>query len=170
MTTTTITTSSTTTATQSTRSPTTTTIAGVTSDGAVLLLDDGSVYSVGSADQSTVSGWSEGDDVSVDDSSSTITDTSSVSPEAASVTYVGDENGDYSYSAGGDQSQQTSSSDGSIEVLDDGSIWIVDAADRSTTATWTDGDSVTVTEGQGGYELVNTSSQETVATNYVGTM
>jgi hypothetical protein len=136
----------------------------------VLLLDDGSVYSVGSADQSTVSAWSEGDDVSVDDSGGTITDTSSVSPEAASVTYVGDENGDYSYSAGGDQSQHTNSSDGSIEVLDDGSIWIVDAADRSTTATWTDGDSVTVTEGQGGYELVNTNSQETVAANYVGTM
>jgi hypothetical protein len=38
---------------------------------------------------------SAGDDVSVDDSSGTITDTSSVSPEAASVTYVGDENGDF---------------------------------------------------------------------------
>jgi hypothetical protein len=76
--TTTITTRSTTTATQSTPSPTTTTIAGVTSDGAVLLLDHGSVYSVGSADQSTVSGWSERDDVSVDDSSIWIVDSAAL--------------------------------------------------------------------------------------------
>jgi hypothetical protein len=141
----------------------------VTSDGAVLVLDDGWVYSVDVGDRSTVSQWSSGDQVSVEDSNDAITNLST--GEKVSVTYVGESSDANSYADMGDHTQQTNSSDGSIVVLDDGCIWSVADADQATTSNWTDGDSITVndsSDGSSSSELVNTDTQEIAEANYVG--
>jgi hypothetical protein len=82
-------------------------------------LDDGSVYSVDPGDQSTVSSWSQGDSVSVSDSQDAIFNTSA--GESVSVTSVGDSSDANAY-AGSGSSIAAKSDDGSIIVLDDGSI------------------------------------------------
>jgi endonuclease YncB( thermonuclease family) len=144
----------------------------VTSDGAVISLDDGSVYSVDSSDQSAVSQWSSGDQAAVDDTGDAITNLSS--GDNVPVTEAGqtDDFGNTSYAdTGAEHSQDTSSDDGSIVVLDDGSIWSVASADQATTAAWTDGDSIVVNDsssGIGSYQLVNTDTQEAVDASYVG--
>jgi hypothetical protein len=57
----------------------------------------------------------------------------------------------------------------SIIVLEDGSIWEVDAGDQATAAAWTDATSITVNESEGsGYELVNTDDHELIHANYIG--
>jgi hypothetical protein len=146
---------------------TTASVDAITDDGAVLTLDDGSVYSVpDSGDQSTVSGWSSGDSVSVSDAQDSIFNTSS--GESVSVTYVGDSSDSATY-AGTGQSIAAKSDDGSIIVLDDNSIWIVASYDRSTSAYWTDADSITVNDSGATDQLVDTDSQgETVDANYIG--
>lgn len=133
-----------------------------------MTLDDGSVYSVDAGDQPTVSAWSSGDPVSVGDSEEAITDLST--GEKVSVTSVGSTSDANSYADTGDHTQSTNSSDGSIIVLEDGSIWIVAPADQPTTANWTDSASITVNEDSTGpgYELVNTDTQETAGANYIG--
>jgi hypothetical protein len=139
----------------------------VTDDGAVLTLDDGSVYSVDGGDQGAVSSWSSGDSVAVSDSGDAITNLSS--GERASVTLVGDVTDDNTPSSTGDHTIQTKSDDGSIIVLDDGSIWIVDVADRANTSVWVDATSIVVNDRSGGdYELVDTDDQEIAGANYIG--
>lgn len=136
----------------------------VTDDGAVLTLDDGGVYSVDSGDQSTTSSWSQGDSVTVSDSQDAIFNAST--GEKVSVTYVDDATARNSYPGGGDASIEAKSDDGSIIVLDDGSIWIVAPYDRPTSAIWLDVTSITVNDS--GDQLVDTDDQETVDANYIG--
>jgi hypothetical protein len=135
----------------------------VTDDGAVLTLDDGSVYSVDAGDQSTVSSWSQGDPVSVSDSQDAIFNTST--GESVTVTYVGDSSAANAYPGGG-SSITAKSDDGSIVVLDDGSIWIVAPYDRATSTPWVDATSITVTNS--GDQLVDTDDHEVVDANYIG--
>jgi hypothetical protein len=141
----------------------------VTSDGAVVELDNGAVYSVSSSDQSTSSSWSPGDTISVganDDSLANL-DTN----EAVSATHVGDSSNNDLYLNAGDHTQQTNSSDGSIIVLDDGSIWeVADPSDQLTAALWLDASSITVQEDSSSppYTLVNTDDQSSVQASYVG--
>src|SRR5947209_6062618 len=63
-------------------------------------------------------------------------------------------------SSGGDYSLQTVTDDGAVVVLDDGSIWCVDAGDQGTTSSWSDGDSITVAAGgvRWSIQVVATSS------------
>ena len=139
----------------------------VTSDGAVVVTS-GSIYSVDGADQSTVSAWSSGDPLSVSPAGDRIANTST--GDTASVTYVGSSSNAAVYSNTGDHTQATNSDDGSIVVLDDGSIWEVKAPDQSTSSGWADGSSVTVNEHPGGtnYTLVNTDDQSSVQADYIG--
>jgi hypothetical protein len=140
----------------------------MTSDGAVLTLDDGSVYSVDAADQSTVSSWSQGDQVSVAGTGDAITNLST--GEKVTVTSVGNSSDTNVYPNTGDHTQTTNSSDGSIIVLEDGSIWIVAPTDQATTSLWLDTASITVNDGSStpAYDLVNTDNQETATANYIG--
>jgi hypothetical protein len=126
-------------------------------------LDDGSVYSVDGGDQSTVSSWSQGDPVTVSNSQDAIFNTST--GEKVSVTYVDDASAVNAY-AGSGSSVAAKSDDGSIIVLDDGSIWIVASYDQSTSSVWVDATSITVNDS--GDKLVNTDDQETVDANYIG--
>jgi hypothetical protein len=137
----------------------------VTDDGGVLTLDDGSVYSVDGGDQSTVSSWSQGDPVSVSDSNDAIFNSST--GDKVSVTYVDDSSAAHAY-AGVGSSISAKSDDGSIIVLDDGSIWIVAPYDRSTSGPWVDGTSITVNDSGATDQLVDTDDQETVDANYIG--
>ncbi len=138
----------------------------VTSDGAVVLTG-GSIYSVDSADQSTVSSWSSGDPLAVSQSGDQITNTST--GETATVTNVGKSSDANPYSATGDHTQQTNSNDGSIVVLDDGSIWYVEPSAQSISSNWTDAASITVNDTSGSdYQLVNTDDQSTVQARYIG--
>jgi hypothetical protein len=61
----------------------------VTSDGTVLLLTNGSAYSVDSSDQSAASSLSQGDDLAVNDSSDAITNLSS--GDKVSVSLIGND-------------------------------------------------------------------------------
>jgi hypothetical protein len=134
-----------------------------TSDGAVVSLDDGSVYSVSDGD---VSSWSSGDEVAVSDAQDSLTNLST--SDNVSVSYVGDTSDDSLYSGAG-QSQDTSSDDGSLLVLDDGSVWAVtDPSDQGTASQWQDGASIIVNDSSPGYLLVNTDDDETVHANYIG--
>lgn len=135
----------------------------------MLLLDDGSVYSVDSGDQSTVSGWSSGDPVKIADSGDSITNLST--GEQVTVTLAGNEPDTNAYPGVGDHSLMSNSDDGTIVVLDDGSIWIVTAADTATASVWLDPSSVTVNEGSSApaaYDLVNTDSQDAIQASYIG--
>jgi hypothetical protein len=69
----------------------------------------------------------------------------------------------------GDHALRDKSDDGSILLLDDGSVWVVAQADRVNTGLWLAPSSITVNEGSGApYELVNTDDQETAEANYIG--
>jgi endonuclease YncB( thermonuclease family) len=161
-----------TTQTQTAPSSNTASVDAVTSDGAVISLDDGSVYSVDSGDQATVRQWSSGDQVAVDDAGDTITDLSTGDNVYVTEAGQADDSSNTSYTdTGAQHSQDTSSDDGSIVVLDDGSIWSIASADQATTAAWADGDSIVVNDsssGVGSYQLVNTDTQEAVDASYVG--
>jgi hypothetical protein len=143
-------------------------VEAVTSDGAVVILHDGSVYSVDSADQSTVSSWSSGDQVSVGESEENLFNVAS--GESVSATKVGDTSESNTHAVEGEHTQQTNSDDGSVLVLDDGSIWEVSPSDQATAATWTDAASITVNQGNAGpmYELVNTDEHESIQASYIG--
>jgi hypothetical protein len=142
----------------------------VTSDGAVVVLGDGSVYSVDAGDQSTTSSWPSGDPISVADGKDHLTDLSN--GDSVAVTYVGDTSDTNSYAGtGASHSLSTNSSDGSIVVLDDGSIWAVAPGDQATSSVWIDPSSITVNESSQSppYELVNSDSEDSVTANYIGT-
>jgi hypothetical protein len=84
------------------------------------------------------------------------------------VSYVGATSDGNAY-AGGGSSITAKSDDGSVIVLDDGSIWFVDPADQATSGPWVDATSITVSQSSdGSYELVDTDDQERVAANYIG--
>jgi hypothetical protein len=140
----------------------------VTSDGGVVVLNDASVYSVESGEETTTSSWSSGDEIAVDQAEESLTDLSN--SEHVSAKRVGSTSDSNPYpDAGGEHSQETNASDGSIIVLDDGSIWEVESGDQSTASTWTDSSAITVNEGTAStYELVNTDEHETVHANYIG--
>jgi hypothetical protein len=136
----------------------------VTSDGSVVVLDNGAVYSMSSGDDA--SSW-EGDDVKIAADESALTDLSN--GEKFDVSHVGDTADSNAYAGTGDHSQDTNTSDGAIIVLDDGSVWSVEPGDQSTASTWTDAAAITVNEASGtSYELVNTDEHETVTANYIG--
>jgi hypothetical protein len=136
----------------------------VTEDGSVLALDNGSVYSVSTGDASS---W-ENDEVAIAQDHSSLTDLAN--GEKLDVSRVGDESGSNNpYPGTGDHNLDTKSSDGAIVVLEDGSVWSVDSADRASTDTWTAATSITVNEGSGNsYDLVDTDDQEVAAANYIG--
>lgn len=135
----------------------------VTSDGSVLTLDNGEVYSVPSGD---ASGW-EGANVHVSEDESTLTKRDD--GEQLEVSHLGATSDSNSYADTGEHTQDTISTSGAILVLEDGSVWSVDSADQATASTWTDAASITVKEGSGtSYELVNTDEHEVVTANYVG--
>jgi hypothetical protein len=109
----------------------------------------------------------EGDEVAVGEDDRTLTDLAN--GEKFDVNRVGDNSDSNSYANTGDHTQDTKSSHGAIIVLDDGSVWSVDAGDQSTASTWQEAPSITVNEGSGtGYELVDTDEHETVSANYIG--
>jgi hypothetical protein len=139
----------------------------ITSDGTVLLLSDGSVYSVDSSDQSVVSSWSQDDDVAVNDSGDAITNLST--GEKVSVSLIGNESSANIYVNTGDHALRDKSDDGSVLLLDDGSVWVVALVDRVNTGLWLAPSSIAVNEGSGAaYELVNADDQETAEANYIG--
>lgn len=100
----------------------------------------------------------------MNDAGDTMTDLSS--GEQADVTDLGSD-GDHNAYSGTGESLQGMSGDGALLVLDDGSVWSVDAGDQATSEVWTDGDSITVSAS--GDELVDTDQQESVSAGYVGT-
>jgi hypothetical protein len=133
----------------------------------VVVLNDGSVYSVDPGDQSTSASWSPSDNIAVGNGDESLTNLEN--GEKVSAKRVGNTSDTNSYPNTGDHTQQTNSSDGSIIVLEDGSIWAVDAGDQATAAPWTDATSITVNETEGSrYELVNTDEHEIVHANYIG--
>ena len=84
-------------------------------------------------------------------------------------------NGEPSYSgAGADHNQETKSSDGAIFVLEDGSVWAVEDADRAKAEAWTDSSTIHVSEdesgGSGSYVLTNEdeSPPESVTATHIG--
>jgi hypothetical protein len=126
------------------------------------------MYSVDAGDQPTVSVWSAGDPVSLSASDDQLTNLSN--GNTVTVTNIGTSSDANPYPKTGDHSQQTSSDDGSIVVLDDGSVWEVNASDQATTGAWPDSSSITVNAMPSGtsYELVNTDDQSSVQANYIG--
>jgi hypothetical protein len=103
--------------------------------------------------------------VSVSDSQDAIFNTST--GERVSVTSVGDSSDANAY-AGSGSGIAAKSDDGSIIVLDDGSIWIVAPYDRATSGPWVDATSITVNDSGAPDQLVNTDDHETVDANYIG--
>jgi len=108
-------------------------------------LSGGSVYSVDAGDQSTTSSWSSGDPISVGQGGDTLANTST--GDNATVTRIGNTADGMTYTGSGDHTQQTKSDDGSLVVLNDGSVWEVFNADQSTATSWSDSAAITVTAG-----------------------
>jgi hypothetical protein len=140
----------------------------VTSDGAVVVLKDGSVYAVDSGDRSTSSSWQSNEAITVDEGEESLTNLES--GEKVTAKQVGKTSDANPYPNTGDHTQDTNDSNGSIVVLDDGSIWAVESGDQSMAESWNDGASITVNEESagGGYKLVNTDEHEIVHANYIG--
>lgn len=138
------------------------TVENVTSDGSVLVMDDGSVYST----SEDASSWeSEHVHVSEDESKLTKADNG----EQLEVGQVGNASDQNPYPDTGEHTQETNSSDGAIVVLDDGSVWSVEAGDQATASVWTDSTSITVGEGSGNdYTLIDTEDHEAVTAHYIG--
>jgi hypothetical protein len=134
----------------------------------VVALSEGSVYSVDAGDQSTTSSWSSGDPISVGQGDDTLANTNS--GESATVTRIGNTPDGKTYAHTGDHSQRTNSDDGSLVVLDDGSVWDVSSADQTIASSWSDGAPITVTDGSAsaGYTLENTADQAPVSARYLG--
>jgi hypothetical protein len=138
-----------------------------TDDGAVVELDDGSVWSIDIADQSTVTGWSDGDAMTTNSAGDTLIDTDQ--SETASATEIGSMTDTNAY-AGSGTSIAALGDDGSILTLDDGSVWAInDLGDQSTVTGWSDGDPITVADNSDGtYTLANGNDNSTVSANYIG--
>jgi hypothetical protein len=135
----------------------------VTEDGSVVALDNQAVYST----SEDASSW-EGDEVAIGEDDSSLTNLSM--GDRIEVNRVGDLSKSESYSGSGD-TLDSKSSDGSIIVLNDESVWAVESAGQSKSNTWTDSSSITVDESEGAsnsYQLVNTDDHESVTANYIG--
>lgn len=143
------------------------TVEARTGDGAVLALTDGNVYSVRPSDYSTVAEWSPGAAVAVarDDESVTNLRTGqkvSVATVASGGPYSG---------FGEEHTLETMSSDGSLIVLNDHSIWEVSTADQVLAALWTADEPVVVAQASvssTSYPLTNTERKSTVEAEYLG--
>jgi hypothetical protein len=61
---------------------------------------------------------------------------------------------------GGGHWVQSKTDDGSIVILEDGSVWQIDPLDQIDTALWLEMTDITVVEIAGGYLLINTDDGE----------
>jgi hypothetical protein len=138
-------------------------IAAITDDDEVVALSDDTVWSLGSSES-----WSDGDKITVGESEDTLYD--ATEGESVSATKIGETSDSNTYADEGEHTQEAVSDDGSLIVLDDGSVWAVAAADQSTTSTWTDSSAIDVRQGSAGpnYELINTDEQSSAEAGYVG--
>lgn len=122
-------------------------------DGAYLALDDGTKWLITKSDQKTAAAWLVTDDVVTVDSSKVCS--------AAELIDI-DENNESVCAI--DASSHTSSisdksDDGTYISLNDGSQWIVDDGDTSTSSSWNEGDDVIALSGSrfcSHAELINT--------------
>jgi len=138
-------------------------VSSITTDGSIIELTDGSVFALVSGDASrwldqrvrTVSGGAIMIDVA--------------SGEKGEAQYVGSVRHPRTYANGGEHNQESGSPDGSLILLDDGSVWSIPPDERSRTSTWAEGASVSVEPGpHGRYRLTNGASGSTVLATYVG--
>lgn len=134
-----------------------------TADGSIVRLRAGGVFAVLNGDASR---W-VGDTVSVVSNERIMLN--HARHDRAEVTYVGDAANPRTYSNTGEHTQESGAADGSLLLLDDGSVWVVPTTGRSHTYTWTEGSVVNVEPGPGGlYKLANPSSGTSVLAAYVG--
>jgi len=138
-------------------------IMAITDDNEVLALSDGTVWSLESPEM-----WATGDKITVGESEDTLYD--ATEGESVSATKVGDISDSNAYPGEGEHTQEAVSDDGSLIVLDDGSVWAVSGADQSKTATWTDTANIEVKEGNASpnYELINTDDHAVADAGYIG--
>jgi hypothetical protein len=134
----------------------------VTGNGNVLVLDNGDVYALTSGEAS------EGAEVTVTKGEKTITDPAN--GETLEVQRVGNLSESKRYTGASKSTQDTSSKNGAIIVLRDGSVWSIAGGDQAKTRLWEDADSITIHEESGsGYELVNAAKHDQSATaHFVG--
>ncbi len=132
-----------------------------------MVLDDGSIWSVD--DPGTASTWTDGDAITVAGGGGSLVDTDT--GDVVGGTRIGSDSDSNAYADTGDHSLAAISTDGSIITLEDGSVWEVpDPADQSTVSSWTDGDSITVSEDPNstGYIVADTDDGSAVSANYIG--
>lgn len=112
-------------------------------DGAYLALDDGTKWLIAKSDQKTATSWLVADDVVTVDSSHACSATELIDIDI-------DENNESVCAI--DASSYTSSisdksDDGTYISLNDGSQWIIDDGDTSTSSSWNEGDDVIALNG-----------------------
>ena len=138
-------------------------VAITTSDGSILRLKSGAVFAVLNGDSSQ---W-PGTAVKVISGARIMLDAQR--HDRAEVSYVGDPAKPQTYSNSGQHTQESGSADGSLILLDDGSVWAVQSAGRVHTRAWPEGSVVDVEAATGGlYRLTNPSSGTSVLAAYVG--
>lgn len=139
------------------------TVATTTADGSIVLLGGGAVFAVLSGDASS---WT-GDRVTLVANGDVMLN--SARRDRAEVSFVGDAGTARAYSNTGEHTQESGATDGSLVLLDDGSVWVVARADRGHNVEWSEGSVVDVEPGSHGlYRLSNPSSGSSVAAAYVG--
>ncbi|HME04939.1 MAG TPA: hypothetical protein VKG38_18095 [Solirubrobacteraceae bacterium] len=138
-------------------------LAAIADDNEVVALSDGTVWSLGSAES-----WSTGDKITVGESEDTLYD--GTEGESVDATKIGEASDANPYPSEGEHTQEAISDDGSLIVLDDGSVWAVSGADQATAATWTDASTIEARQGSASprYRLVNTGDESTVEAGYMG--
>jgi len=138
-------------------------VAITTSDGSILRLKSGAVFAVLNGDSSP---WS-GNAVKVIAGGRIMLDPQR--HDRAEVSYVGEPAKPRTYANSGEHTQESGSADGSLILLDDGSVWAVQPAGRVHTRAWVEGSVVDVESASGGlYRLTNPSSGTSVLAAYVG--
>jgi hypothetical protein len=134
-----------------------------TADGTILRLRSGAVFAVLNGDASR---WT-GDSVRVISGERIMLNARL--HDRAEVTYVGDPAKPRIYSNTGEHTQESGSTDGSLLLLDDGSVWVVTPEGRAHTHLWEESSTVNVEPGPHGlYRLANPSSGTSVLAAYVG--
>jgi len=138
------------------------TLAAITDNDEVLVLSDGTVWSLESSER-----WSPGDGITVAPGGNSLYDANE--GERMSATKLGTTASASPNAAEGEHTLETISGDGSLIVLNDASVWAVASADRSTSARWADAATIEVQEGSGGarYRLVNADDHSSVEAGYV---
>lgn len=107
-------------------------------DGAYLALDDGSKWLIAPSDQKYVAVWLVTDEVVVVESSNACSGAEIINTDENNEGVCAIDTSPYTSSI------SDKSDDGRYISLDDGSQWIVDDSDTSTSDTWTDSDDVIV--------------------------